>query len=111
MCGEGDIALKRMNKFRTLKMELFLLCAVAFIICLFFHAITSTVASELIDSYFSDRQNIEAIEKRNLKSLQKYVTDKEVTLKEIEQIKSWSLHQENVLLKVYFNGYLIYDSI
>ena len=51
MCGEGDIALKRMNKFRTLKMELFLLCAVAFIICLFFHAITSTVASELIDSY------------------------------------------------------------
>lgn len=63
MCGEGDIALKRMNKFRTLKMELFLLCAVAFIICLFFHAITSTVASELIDSYFSDRQNIEAIEK------------------------------------------------
>lgn len=111
MCGEGDIALKRMNKFRTLKMELFLLCAVAFIICLFFHAITSTVASELIDSYFSDRQNIEAIEKRNLKSLQKYVTDKEVTLKEIEQIKSWSLHQENVLLKVYFNRYLIYDSI
>ncbi len=36
---------------------------------------------------------------------------KVVTLKEIEQIKSWSLHQENVLLKVYFNGYLIYDSI
>ena len=111
MCGEGDIALKRINKFRTLKMELFLLCAVAFIICLFFYAITSTVASGLIDSYFNDRQNIEAIEKRNLKSLQKYVTDKEVTLKEIEQIKSWSLHQENVLLKVYFNGYLIYDSI
>ena len=111
MCGEGDIALKRMNKFRTLKMELFLLCAVAFIICLFFYAITSTVASGLIDSYFNDRQNIEAIEKRNLKSLQKYVTDKEVTLKEIGQIKSWSLHQENVLLKVYFNGYLIYDSI
>lgn len=63
--GKWDIALKRMNKFRTLKMELFLLCAVAFIICLFFHAITSTVASELIDSYFSDRQNIEAIEKKS----------------------------------------------
>lgn len=99
------------NSFRSLRTELFLLCLVAFGLCLFFHIAASEVSMIMIDSYFNDDQNIESMEKKKMDSLQTYIIDKKIALNELEQINGWLSSQTDVLIKVYHNGYLMYDSI
>lgn len=65
----------------------------------------------MIDSYFNDYQNIEAMEKKKLNSLQTYVIDKKISLNELEQINGWLNNRSDLLIKIYHNGYLMYDSI
>lgn len=65
----------------------------------------------MIDSYFNDDQNIESMEKKKMDSLQTYIIDKKIALNELEQINGWLSSQTDVLIKVYHNGYLMYDSI
>lgn len=92
-------------------MELFLLCATAFCICLLFHAIVSVISTELINRHFNNDQNIVAMKQKNVDSLQEFVDENEITLDNLDQINLWSSNRYNVLLKIYANGYLIYDSI
>ena len=99
------------NSFRSLRTELLLLCLAAFGLCLLFHIAASEVSMIMIDSYFNDDQNIETMEKKKLDSLQTYIIDKKIALNELEQINGWLSSQTDVLIKIYHNGYLMYDSI
>ena len=99
------------NKKYTLRKELLLVCIIAFLISFSFYKVVSAVGIQIISEHYSTGNRIKKLEKKYAKELQKYIKEKSIDIKDISLIDTWNSENEDVYLKLFYKGNLIYDTL
>lgn len=104
------LSMKRMRK-NYLNRELFILSLVSFGIALLVYFVLSVSSTYLITRYYNTEEHIEKLEKRYAKELQGYITKEGITVKNIGEVDEWVFNRDDVFLKIFINGNLVYDAM
>lgn len=104
------LSMKRMRK-NYLNRELFILSLVSFGIALLVYFVLSVSSIYLITRYYNTEEHIEKLEKRYAKELQGYITKEGITVKNIGEVDEWVFNRDDVFLKIFINGNLVYDAM
>ena len=95
----------------SLRKELIILCILSFIISFVFYKITSVVTEKIISDYYNTNIHIEKMENKYIGELQKYINEEGISKSQIDMIDKWVFSQENVYLKLFYKGSLLYDTL
>lgn len=104
------LLMKEMRK-TYLNRELFVLSLLSFGISIFVYFILSFSSSYLITKYYNTEEHIEKLEKKYAEDLQSYITREKITAQNIWKIDDWVFDREDVFLKIFVNGNIIYDAM
>lgn len=95
----------------SLGKELIFQCIVSFIISIVFYLVGTTLVVEWVSRYYNTESKIEKLEHKYIQELQKYVEKKNVSVYNIQEIDDWVQRKDDVYLKVFFQGNILYDTI
>ena len=95
----------------TLTKELLLLCLFSFAVSFVFYKVALTFGVTYISEYYNTEDHIEKLEKKYAKNLQNYVNESEIYVGDLNEIDEWVLAQNDVYLKLFHNGNLVYDTL
>lgn len=109
--GDGGIALKNNDRKLSLKKELFLLSAASCCAALLFYMALSWISVQLIQRYYNTESHIRQVEETYAEKLQNYITEYGISSKELDILDKWVMEQDNLFLKLFQNGSLIYDTM
>lgn len=90
---------------------MFLVCILACVISLGVYKVGSAVGIHIISEYYSTGNHIENLKKKYIEELQNYIKENGIDLKCISLIDAWVLQNEDVYLKLFYEGNLIYDTL
>lgn len=91
--------------------ELIFLCIASFLISTMFSLVGMTLVVKLISQYYNTESKIEKLEHKYIQELQKYVEKNNVSVYNIQEIDDWVEQKDDVYLKVFFQGNILYDTI
>lgn len=87
---------------------LYMLCALAASAALYFAL--QNLAGNIIDRHFSTSSVSEAHTDAEIASFQEFVTENNLSTRDIDQVQSWVTGEKYVLMNIYKDSYLIYSS-
>lgn len=91
--------------------EFIFLCIASFLISTMFSLVGMTLVVKLISQYYNTESKIEKLEHKYIQELQKYVEKNNVSVYNIQEIDDWVEQKDDVYLKVFFQGNILYDTI
>lgn len=81
------------------------------LISLAFFYITSMGMLEVTQVYYESDSYIQKLRDKEIKELQKYVNEQEITSNQLLQLDDWAAKHTNVILQLYEEDRLVYDSM
>lgn len=102
--------MRKMRK-KYLNRELFVLSLLSFCISIFVYFLLLFSSSYFITKYYNTAEHIEKLEKKYVEDLQNYITREKITVQSIGKIDDWVLDKEDVFLKIFVKGNIIYDAM
>ncbi|WP_461815717.1 sensor histidine kinase [Faecalimonas sp.] len=104
------LLMKEMRK-KYLNRELFVLSLLSFGISIFVYVLLLFSSSYFITRYYNTAEHIEKLEKKYVEDLQNYITREKITVQSIGKIDDWVFDKEDVFLKIFVKGNIIYDAM
>lgn len=69
------------------------------------------LVTEWVSRFYNTETKIKELEYKYIQELQKYVENKNVSAYNIQEIDDWVQHKDDVYLKVFYQGNIVYDTI